>query len=90
MKININKWLFKNRDIKNKTILTINDDSIIPYEEINKNDKIAFIICTQDQEVLKKCLESIIKVKEEYKEKEFTIFISSSYEKLHKLTNGAL
>ena len=47
MKIDINKWLFKNRNITNKTVLTINNDNI-PYEEINKNDKIAFIICTQD------------------------------------------
>ena len=54
MKIDINKWLFKNRNITNKTVLTINNDNI-PYEEINKNDKIAFIICTQDQETIKKC-----------------------------------
>lgn len=89
MKIDINKWLFKNRNITNKTVLTINDDNI-PYEEINKNDKIAFIICTQDQEILKKCLKSIMKVQQEHQDKEFTIFISSSYNKLHKLTNGAL
>lgn len=89
MKIDVNKWLFKNRNITNKTVLTINDDNI-PYEEINKNDKIAFIICTQDQETIKKCLESIIKVQQDNQDKEFTVFISSSYNKLHKLTNGAL
>lgn len=89
MKIDINKWLFKNRNITNKTVLTINNDNI-PYEEINKNDKIAFIICTQDQETIKKCLESIIKVQQDHQDKEFTVFISSSYNKLHKLTNGTL
>ena len=89
MKIDISKWLFKNRNITNKTVLTINNDNI-PYEEINKNDKIAFIICTQDQETIKKCLESIIKVQQDHQDKEFTVFISSSYNKLHKLTNGTL
>lgn len=89
MKLDINKWPLKNKDIKNKTILTINDDNI-PYDEINANDKIAFIICTQDQEVLKTCLKSIIKVQKEHPEKECTVFISSSYDKLHKLTRGIL
>lgn len=65
-------------------------DGIIPYDEIKNEDKITFIIITQDENKLKKSIQSIAEVSKENKEKEINVVISSSYEKLHKITNGAL
>ncbi|MBP3445397.1 MAG: hypothetical protein J6K23_05615 [Bacilli bacterium] len=62
----------------------------IPYDEIKNEDKITFIIITQDEDVLKKSLQAIAEVTKDNKEKEINVVISSSYEKLHKITNGAL
>lgn len=62
----------------------------IPYDEIKNEDKITFIIITQDEDVLKKSLQVIAEVTKDNKEKEINVVISSSYEKLHKITNGAL
>ena len=66
------------------------DEGKIPYNEIKNEDKITFIIITQDEEVLKKSIDAIVRVSKEHKEKEINVVISSSYEKLHKITNGAL
>lgn len=62
----------------------------IPYDEIKNEDKITFIIITQDEDVLKKSLQAIAEVTKDNKEKEINVVILSSYEKLHKITNGAL
>lgn len=73
---------------KTKEIKVLN--GIIPYEEIKDNKDITFIVITQDEEVLTKSLEAITKVQKEYRDKNFTVFISSSYEKLHEISNGML
>lgn len=79
----------KNTIDKDSKIIDVVDGKI-PYNEIKNEDKITFIIITQDEDVLKKSIQSIAEVSKENKEKEINVVISSSYEKLHKITNGAL
>ena len=79
----------KNTIDKDSKIIDVVDGKI-PYNEINDEDKITFIIITQDEDVLKKSIQSIAEVSKENKEKEINVVISSSYKKLHKITNGAL
>ena len=79
----------KNTIDKDSKIIDVVDGKI-PYNEINDEDKITFIIITQDEDVLKKSIQAIAEVSKENKEKEINVVISSSYEKLHKITNGAL
>lgn len=73
---------------KTKEIEVVN--GVIPYEEIKDNKDITFIVITQDEEVLTKSLEAIKSVRDENKDKNFNVIISSNYEKLHKLSNGTL
>lgn len=79
----------KNTIDKDSKIIDVVDGKI-PYNEIKNEDKITFIIITQDEDVLKKSIQAIAEVSKENKEKEINVVISSSYEKLHKITNGAL
>ena len=79
----------KNTIDKDSKIIDVVDGKI-PYNEIKNEDKITFIIITQDEDVLKKSIQSIAEVSKEHKEKKINVVISSSYEKLHKITNGAL
>ena len=79
----------KNTIDKDSKIIDVVDGKI-PYNEINDEDKITFIIITQDEDVLKKSIQAIAEVSKENKEKEINVVISSSYKKLHKITNGAL
>ena len=73
---------------KSKEIKVVN--GVIPYEEIKDNKDITFIVITPDEEVLTKSLEAIKNVHNENKDKKFNIIISSSYEKLHRISNGML
>ena len=57
---------------------------------INENDKITFIITTKDMEMLKNIIEVIVNLQKDYNNKDFQLVISSSYNKLHKITNGEL
>ena len=79
----------KNTIDKDSKIIDVVDGKI-PYNEINDEDKITFIIITQDEDILKKSIQAIAEISKENKEKEINVVISSSYEKLHKITNGAL
>ena len=79
----------KNTIDKDSKIIDIVDGKI-PYNEIKNEDKITFIIITQDEDILKKSIQAIAEISKENKEKEINVVISSSYEKLHKITNGAL
>lgn len=79
----------KNTIDKDSKIIDVVDGKI-PYNEINNEDKITFIIITQDEDVLKKSIQAIAEVSKKNKEKEINAVISSSYEKLHKITNGVL
>ena len=79
----------KNTIDKDSKIIDVVDGKI-PYNEIKNEDKITFIIITQDENVLKKSIQAIVEISKENKEKEINVVISSSYEKLHKITNGAL
>ena len=74
---------------KDNTIIEVKDGKI-PYNEVDKQDKITFIIITQDDEVLQKSIKSIAELHKEHKDKEFNVVISSSYDKLHKITKGML
>lgn len=71
---------------KKKEIKVI--DGIIPYDEIKDNQDITFIVISADEKTLIKYIEAIVNVHEQYKDRNFNVGISSSYEKLHKLSNG--
>lgn len=74
---------------KDNAVIEIKDGKI-PYDEVNKLDKITFIIITQDDKVLQQSIKSIAELHKEHEDKEFNVVISSSYEKLHKITKGML
>ena len=57
-------------------------DGIIPYNEINDEKEITFVIVTEDMEVLEKTISAITKVYKENKDKTFNVVISRSYEKI--------
>lgn len=71
----------KNTIDKDSKIIDVVDGKI-PYNEIKNEDKITFIIITQDENVLKKSIQTIAEISKE--NKEINVVISSSYEKLHK------
>lgn len=72
---------------KKKEIKVI--DGIIPYNEIKDNKDITFIVISADEKTLIKSIEAIVNVHKQYEDRNFNVVISSSYEKLHKLSNGA-
>lgn len=76
---------------KNVTV-KVNDIKSIKSikKKINENDKITFIITTKDMEILKNIIEVIVNLQKDYNNKDFQLVISSSYEKLHKMTNKEL
>lgn len=71
---------------KKKEIKVVN--GIIPYKEIEDNKDITFVVISADEKVIAKSVEEIAKVHNQYKDRNFNVVISSSYEKLHKLSNG--
>ena len=82
--------MLKKDRLKDSKEIIIKDDKSIPYNQIENQDKITFVVTTKDETTLTKILKSIVKIEKEYKNKEIQVIISSSYEKLHKLTNGIL
>ncbi len=76
---------------KNVTV-KVNDIKSIKSikKKINENDKITFIITTKDMEILKNIIEVIVNLQKDYNNKDFQLVVSSSYNKLHKITNGEL
>ncbi len=76
---------------KNVTV-KVNDIKSIKSikKKINENDKITFIITTKDMEMLKNIIEVVVDLQKDYSDKDFQLVISSSYEKLHKMTNKEL
>lgn len=80
----------KNKDQKPDKNSIIIKDGKIPYDKIEKEDKVSFIVITQDMKVLEKTLKAITDIKKQYENKEFTVFISSSYETMHRLSGGAI
>ena len=76
---------------KNVTVKVNDIKSITSIKEkINENDKITFIITTKDMEMLKNIIEVVVDLQKDYSDKDFQLVISSSYEKLHKMTNKEL
>lgn len=73
--------------INKKDVIEIKD-GVIPYDKIKAQKDITFVIITKDEKVLEESIRAITKVKEDYKDKDFNVVISSSYEKLHTLSNG--
>ena len=76
---------------KNVTV-KVNDIKSIKSikKKINENDKITFIITTKDMEMLKNIIEVVVDLQKDYSDKDFQLVISSSYNKLHKMTNKEL
>lgn len=74
-------------DLKNKTIIPI-ENGIIPYDKIKDKKDIAFVIITQDKKVLEDTIQAIANIHKENENMNVTIFISSSYEKLQKISNN--
>lgn len=71
---------------KMKEIEVVN--GVIPYDEIKEHKDITFIIISVDEKVITKSIEAIANVYKQYKDRNFNVVVSSSYEKLHKLSNG--
>lgn len=57
-------------------------DGIIPYNEINDEKEITFVIVTEDMEVLEKTIIAITEVYKENKDKTFNVVLSRNYEKI--------
>lgn len=74
--------------LNNNTKIVKIKDGIIPYNEIKNNQNITFIIISADEKTLIKSIEAIANVHKQYKDRNFNVVVSSSYEKLHKLSNG--
>ena len=75
--------------LNNKELIEIKD-GIIPYDKIKNQKNVTFIIITQDMKLLEKTIKGIAKVKSEHKDTDFTVLISSSYDKLLTLSSGKL
>ena len=71
---------------KMKEIEVVN--GVIPYDEIKEHKDITFIVISVDEKVITKSIEAITNVHKQYKDRSFNVVVSSSYEKLHKLSNG--
>lgn len=71
---------------KMKEIEVVN--GVIPYDEIKEHKDITFIVISVDEKVITKSIEAIANVYKQYKDRNFNVVVSSSYEKLHKLSNG--
>ena len=71
---------------KKKEIKVVN--GVIPYNEIKNHKEINFIVISSDEKVITKSIEAITNVYKQYEDRKFNVIISSSYEKLHKLSNG--
>lgn len=71
---------------KMKEIEVVN--GVIPYDEIKEHKDITFIIISVDEKVITKSIEAVTNVHKQYKDRNFNVVVSSSYEKLHKLSNG--
>lgn len=63
-------------------------DGVIPYNEIVNQKNVTFIVIANDEKLLKLSLDVIEKVHEQNKNMNINVVVSSSYEKLHKLSNG--
>lgn len=85
------KFQFNKPPFNSKNYNIIIENGIIPYNKIKDKKNINFVIATKDMELLQKSLKAIKSFKDEHKEiEDITVIISSSYEKLHELTKGAL
>ncbi len=71
---------------KKKEIKVI--DGVIPYDEIKDHKDITFIVISVDEKVITKSIKVIANVYKQYKDRNFNVVISSSYEKLHRLSRG--
>lgn len=69
---------------KKKEIKVI--DGVIPYDEIKDHKDITFIVISVDEKVITKSIKAIANVYKQYKDRNFNVVISSSYEKLHRLS----
>lgn len=71
---------------KMKKIEVVN--GVIPYDEIKDHKDITFIVISVDEKVITKSIKVIANVYKQYKDRNFNVVISSSYEKLHRLSRG--
>lgn len=71
---------------KIKEIEVVN--GVIPYDEIKDHKDITFIVISVDEKVITKSIKVIANVYKQYKDRNFNVVISSSYEKLHRLSRG--
>lgn len=69
-----------------KEIKVVN--GVISYDEIKGHEDITFIIISADEKAITKSIEAIANIHKQYKDRNFNVVVSSSYEKLHKLSNG--
>lgn len=63
----------------------LDEDTVIPYNVIEENEIINFIILTKNIKTLKKIILNITDLQKKYEHKVFNVFISSNYQNLQKL-----
>lgn len=79
---------FKKLFSKDKNSITIQEDGIIPYNEIGDLKDLTFVVTTKDMVVFENVIKSITDFHKEHKDMNINVVISSSYTKLHELSNG--
>lgn len=80
----------KRKSNYNNELIIPMKEAKIPYSKLKGHKIIKFIIITTDNELLTDCIKIITEFQQQHKNLKITVFISSSYEKLHKMSKGKL
>lgn len=82
------KNIFKKNKLKDTKPVIIENELSIPFNEFEDQKDITIVVITKDETALEKVAKVITEYHEEHKEKNINVVISSSYEKLHRLSGG--
>ena len=86
--MNFNNFFKKRNSQKESKVIHIENDKIIPYKQIQDEKNITCVVITKDETTLEKIIKSITTFHDSHKDMEINVVISSSYQKLHKLSGG--
>lgn len=82
------KNIFKKNKLKDTKPVIIENELSIPFNEFEDQKDITIVVITKDETVLEKVAGVITAYHKEHEEKNINVVISSSYEKLHRLSGG--
>lgn len=83
------KNIFKKNKLKDTKSFIVENELSIPFNEFENQKDITIVVITKDETVLEKVARVITEYHQEHTEKNINVVISSSYEKLHRLSGGA-